>query len=370
MNKYRREKYIEQRQTKKGWSFCVRKDGKRLATFNEETYGDPRIAYNKAIKYRNEILDFDVIQNINGIFLYDVFLAEEELNNYRVKTLKNHTSLYKRYIVDNIPLRMFTKEYVIRKLNDMVEDQSDDVINRVFSMFKRIDEYCLIKDYYIKSVTAGVKCPKSHKIKPTQEKVLCDKQILEEIKTIVKSSVRALYEKEQIPLILDFLYLTGCRPCEVWALNKSDCSKGYIIIDKEVGSSKKEELTIRQCKTPTSVRKIPITDELKEIIKQASKISKNDLLFPPYKGKYYRTDDFGQRIHLMAKRRGIDFNLYMLRHRFATDLLVSGTDIRTIQELMGHASGTMSIDYARSNDELKKDALKNRIALGLPLTSK
>lgn len=358
MNKFRKEKYIEQRKLKNGWSFSVRKDGKRLATFNESTYSDPRVAYNKAIKYRNE-LD-NICENPNGIFLYDVFQAEEDLFLFRAKTRKNHESMYKRYIKDNIPISQFNKEYVIRKLNNMVETQSNDQINRVFNLFKRIDNYCLLKDYYSKSVTNSVVCPKSHKIKPQSDKKLIDKQTLDELKTLLKTKIRSQFEKEQIPLILDFLYLTGCRPCEVWALEKTDCRKGYIFIDKEIGSTLDKDIDVRQCKTELSVRKIPITEELKSVISKASKLSDSELLFPPIKGKYYRTDDFGQRIHLIAKRNGIDFNLYMLRHRFATDLLVNGTDVRTIQELMGHSSSSMSIEYARSNDELKRNALSNR----------
>ena len=51
---------------------------------------------------------------------------------------------------------------------------------------------------------------------------------------------------------------------------------------------------------------------------------------------------------------------YMLRHQFSTDLLTNNVDIRTVQELMGHTSGSMSLEYARSNPELMKKAIKNR----------
>ena len=47
----------------------------------------------------------------------------------------------------------------------------------------------------------------------------------------------------------------------------------------------------------------------------------------------------------------------MLRHAFSTKLITSNTDIRTVQELMGHKNMAMTVDYARSSDELKRNAV-------------
>ena len=54
--------------------------------------------------------------------------------------------------------------------------------------------------------------------------------------------------------------------------------------------------------------------------------------------------------------------MYQLRHQFSTDLLRSDVDPRTVQELMGHEHFTMSIDYARSDDAAKRDAINARKA--------
>lgn len=357
MKKFRSERYITQIKNKNGWSFRVRyKNNDKF--FNELDYGDARIAFKKAIDYRNDLLGSSIDYSIPyHKTIYDVLIESFDILVVRQKTRKNHLSLFNTYIQDHILISNFSEVFVYSKLNAMIEKCSNETISRVYNLFKRIDKVCMINRYYDQSVMIRVICPQSHLNAHRQIKEPITKQQLDKVISAC-DRLKNEYKRKQFPLILRFLYETGCRPCEVWCLTWNDVTKTHISINKEVGSDNLHTNIIRPAKTELSNRLLPITSNLKTLLKQSQNGS--DLIFPDENGKMYDTDTLGRQFKRIAKTVDIDFNMYDLRHRFATDLTLNNVDDRTKMELMGHKNLSMTLNYARSNDDAKRKALDQR----------
>ena len=64
------------------------------------------------------------------------------------------------------------------------------------------------------------------------------------------------------------------------------------------------------------------------------------------------------KISIWAKKAGVpQIHTHSLRHKFATDLLQKGANLRTVQELLGHTSLSVTERYLAVTDENKSWAV-------------
>jgi integrase/recombinase XerC/integrase/recombinase XerD len=81
---------------------------------------------------------------------------------------------------------------------------------------------------------------------------------------------------------------------------------------------------------------------------RADRGSRADALFLSRSGRPLGTSDVRRRLRRWTARLGVDAcSPHALRHSFATHLLDGGADLRTIQELLGHASVSSTQIYTR-----------------------
>jgi integrase len=366
MNKYRKEPYITQRQGKNGkWSFQVfiRTEGFTITkTFAEKSYGSAKLAFEVAVQFRNRTLA-DIADNTilrkNNVTVREVF--EEFLGSTSLswKTKDYHQKLFKKYVLHKEKkIQEVTRADITEELNKMVEIASNDTISRVYTLWKNdIIETALAKEYINRDLMAGIRKPESHMIQ-TKRGVETDRETVLKVEDLVLHCTKSWHEKKVIIAFLETLYYTGMRPAEVAVLTKDDIKKGYISVTKELGSSIEENNVVRRCKSPTSVRDIPIHPGLVETLEELKEIARSDKLFVKDDGQYMDSTWLSDVIRRLCKPKGIEFNMYRLRHNMATSLVANKVDDRTTMDILGHAHYDMSLYYASSSDESRKKAVE------------
>ena len=383
MAKKKKEKYIKERKSKSTGSvtyqvsFAYLDDEGSETTYNksfsEKEYGSAALAFEAAKRHRDEMrhrLNTEGIEKPKTEYsVDDVYSLSKKLFPQSVETFRKHDVQYNAYIKSlygNKSIADVKASDIMLCLNALIEDKTDDTIRRDFGIWKRIISAALIEDIIFKDPTIKVKIPKSE-VPATHRNVNTTLETIQRVQDAImkyaRGSNRYQFNAKRLCYAIRLMYYTGMRPSECFALTRSDLNfeSLTISVNKAVGSTKSKRLTVKRTKTESSVREIPMTSEIESLLDEILDFQENKYLFADYDGNLPDMRIIGKTINYVCQKEGIDFTLYRLRHKFSTDMITSKeVDIRTAMELMGHTAKSMTLDYARSNEELKREALKNR----------
>ena len=273
-------------------------------------------------------------------------------------SIKQKTYLFYLQIVDGY-IAKFNKEITAKNLCEFISEIKEKYS---FSTTKLVKS--LINRSLVYAFENGL----------TKEKIT----ILMHLKNQKVRKVEALEKQEQTKLeryilenekqyhygILLSLY-TGLRLGEVLALKwqNVDMKNRLIYIDKTVStiSQNHKTLTIESSpKTQSSIREIPISKKLFDLIKALRQNSKNDYVIISHNGKQIKPRAYQKSFKNLLKKLQIKhYGFHSLRHTFATRLLENGVDIKTISELLGHSSPTITLNrYVHTNLQNKRKAME------------
>ncbi|MBP3924151.1 tyrosine-type recombinase/integrase [bacterium] len=163
--------------------------------------------------------------------------------------------------------------------------------------------------------------------------------------------------------ILVCLY-TGVRIGEICALKWEDISfeEQYLYVHKtmqriqnEKDAEKKTFIWISTPKSDCSIRKIPLPDELFKLLTKA-RCPDNTYFLTGLEDSFIepRTlqNRFKAAIHICAIQ---DANFHALRHTFATRCVELGFDVKSLSEILGHASVNITLNrYVHPSMDLKQ----------------
>ncbi|CAM3065735.1 site-specific tyrosine recombinase XerD [Corynebacterium gottingense] len=184
---------------------------------------------------------------------------------------------------------------------------------------------------------------------PQQGEQLPDTLSVAEVESLLDSCAGDTPVGVRDRALLELLYATGARVSEVLALNVDDASElepgaGVLTV---TGKGNKQRLV------PVGSHAQDALQAYLVRVRPSFATGKSHALFLNTRGGALSRQSAWTAIKQAAERAGVhkDISPHTLRHSFATHLLEGGADVRTVQELLGHASVTTTQIYTHVTAE-------------------
>lgn len=289
-------------------------------------------------------------------------------NEYRFKesTIVKYENLLKLYILPvmgNQKLSEITDVFLEKFCEQLLfcggekkQGLSAKTVSDVLSLLRNILSYSMdFQNIYFKNMSFK-------RIKPVFKEFRVLSQ--SEQKKLCKYLYENLNERNMGILLCLF---SGMRIGEICALKWIDISleDNIIYINKTMqrlqrkDKEKKTEIIISSPKSECSIRQIPLSAELLQVLKNMEKDADCYVLTGERK-KYLEPRTMQNHFKSVLKKCNIkDANFHSLRHTFATRCIEVGFDIKSLSEILGHANVNITMNrYVHPSMKLKKENME------------
>lgn len=136
--------------------------------------------------------------------------------------------------------------------------------------------------------------------------------------------------------------------------------------DPEGSSSPKTKVVIGPPKSDSSLRMIPMSNSVTELCRKMHPYAKDAYVLSGT-NSYIEPRTLQYRLEKYTRECGLEgVHFHALRHTFATRCVEVGFEIKSLSEILGHASTTITLDrYVHSTMELKRNNMNKLAVIGL-----
>ena len=286
----------------------------------------------------------------NNLLSFEKYLrTERELSN---NTVESYIRDLNKYIEcsneNNSTIYEANQTIILTYLMQLQKDnKSTATISRNIASIRNLYQFLLNEGSIKRDPTINLKTPKQEKNQPT---ILT----LKEVDMLLSQPDSTTLKGYRDKTMLELLYSTGMKVSELIGLNVEDISisMGFIYCSRDTVS----ERVMPIGKVALDIVKVYLDEYRAQFIKNEDEKS----LFLNYQGKKLTRQGFWKIIKSYAKSIDIDKKVtpHTLRHSFAVHLLENGADLKSVQEMLGHADISTTNIYNLSLNRRITDVYK------------
>ncbi len=275
------------------------------------------------------------IPSSEGIEQIEKFKQWLRSKRYSESTITTYSEALKSFLVfyrnkavadiNNKDVIVYNNEYILK--NNLSASYQNQIINATKLFFKIIhDSKIVIEELH----------------RPKNAKTLPNVLSKEETFRLIDLTTNLKHKT-----LLALVYSSGLRISEALNMKLTDIDSQRMLIHVKNAKGKKDRYTL------LSTKILALLKEYYAIYKPKTYIFEGQF------GEQYSSRSAQSVLHQSAKKAGITkkISLHTLRHSFATHLLENGTDLRYIQDLLGHSSPKTTMIYTH----VSSTSLKNII---------
>jgi len=264
----------------------------------------------------------------------DLLIAFEE---YLSVTKALDTLTVSSYISDLKQLEELTQKTLTKLdttdvLKFLATFENKRTLNRKLSAINTFFHFCHLQNF----THEKIKIPMA-KVPKNLPRYVNNEEILLAIKNIDRSTLIGLRD---YALIL-FLYASGCRISEALSVERGDIVEGWLKIRFAKGEKE---------------RMVPLAPVALEALEA---YMKEQDLHSSFIWLNYRGEPLSRISAYKIVKKYLGVSPHVLRHSFASSLIIGGADLRVVQELLGHSSLETTQIYTHIQKQNLADTMMN-----------
>ncbi len=293
-------------------------EGKALLEFREKRL--------ESVEYkRSHLRPSDFLEPLDDIKSHEIVRFEHYLQSKRYSS--NTIKVYAETL--RVFLRYFASKAIEEISNDdLIAFNNDYILKNNFSSSFQNQLVNAVKLYYSAIQHKKIDVELVHR--PRREKTLPNVLSKEEVKSILDAPYNLKHRA-----MLSMIYSCGLRRSELLNLTKLDIDSKRMVVIIRMAKGKKDRI-------------VPLSPKILILLRDYYKSYKpKHFLFEGQDGGRYSEKSLENvfKQSLLKARIEKPATMHWLRHSYATHLLESGTDLRYIQNLLGHKSSKTTEIY-------------------------